>query len=107
MRSKDKIVKLSVKFFPVSKLLLELLDLYVHDPFVPRVNLPQIVNITGSTGGSLNVYNSVPVFFQYGGKYPNTFNSRSRRKIQSNGVTSDTTVKDSPDSDTKLFGSEL
>ena len=40
----------------------------------------------------------------YGLDYSNTFNSRSRRKIQSNGVTSDTTVKDSPDSDTKLFG---
>ena len=46
VRSKDKIVKLSVKFFPVSKLLLELLDLYVHDPFVPRVNLPWLPEVS-------------------------------------------------------------
>ena len=40
----------------------------------------------------------------YGVDYSTTFNSRSRRKIQSNGVTSDSTVKDSPDSDTTLLG---
>jgi len=39
---------------------------------VPRVILPQIVNITGSTGGSLNVFNEVPYFLDYGGNYQDT-----------------------------------
>ena len=48
---------------------------------VPRVILPQIVNITGSTGGSLNTLNEVPFFLEYKSQYPVTSFSSNLKAI--------------------------